>query len=201
MSTSLPSPVMPFGKDSQGWNVLLMPYNEDLVSQTIGKSLAEQTDTDPEGKTPDPTTEEGETFDKRGGGPIRRFNDIFTSLGSVQLEALGLDGYEIAQATTVFRDEGFLINFPILIPRFVVKCEHEDCGVEYDEEVEFCLECAKLEMRREGVTSPPTDSDEIPEQFRDHPVRHPDPAQKREAERLFESVNKEGQSLRDLYKL
>ena len=168
---------MPLGRDSQGRDVLLMPYNEDLASQAIGKSLAEQTDTDPERKTPDPTTEEGETFDKRGGGPIRRFTDIFTSLGSVQLEALGLDGYETAQATTVFRDEVFLNNFPILIPRFAVKCEDEECRAEFDEEVGFCLECAKTEMRREGVTSPPTDPDEIPEQFRDHPVRHPDPAQ------------------------
>ena len=79
---------MPLGRDSQGRNVLLMPYNEDLASAAVGKSLAEQTDTDPEGKTPDPTTDEGETLDKRGGGPIRRFTDIFTSLGSVQLEAL-----------------------------------------------------------------------------------------------------------------
>lgn len=191
---------MPLGQDGQGRSVLLMPYNEDLASAAVGKSLHEQTDTDPEGKTPDPTTEE-ESFDKRKGGPVRRFNDIFTSLGSVQLEALGLDGYEIAQATTVFRDEVFLNNFPILIPRFTVKCESEDCGAEYDEEVSFCIECARREMRQQGVTSPPTDPADVPEEFREHSIRHPDPAQKREAERMFESVNKEGQSLRDLYKL
>ena len=173
-----------------------MPYNEDMASAAVRKSLAEQTDTDPEGKTPDPTTDEGETLDKHGGGRSDAY--IFTSLESVQLEALGLDGYEIAQATTVFRDEVFLNNFPILIPRFAVKCEDEECGAEFDEEVEFCIECAKREMRREGVMSPPADPEEIPEEFRDHPVRHPDPAQKREAKRLFESVNKEGQSLRDL---
>ena len=94
---------MPLGRDSQGRNVLLMPYNEDLASQAIGTRLAEQTATDPEGKTPDQTTEEGKPYDKRGGGPIRRFTDIFTSLGPVQLEALGHDGYEyeIAQPTTV----------------------------------------------------------------------------------------------------
>ena len=148
---------MPLGRDSQGREVLLMPYDEDLASQAIGKSLAEQTDTDPEGKTPDPTTDEAE-FDTRGGGPIRRFIDIFMSLGSAQLEALGLDGHEIAQATTVFRDEVFLNNFPILIPRFAVKCEVEECGAEFDAEVDFCLECAKRELRRNEVTSLPTEA-------------------------------------------
>ena len=41
MSTSPSSPVMPFGRDSQGRNVLLMPYHEDLASQAIGTRLAE----------------------------------------------------------------------------------------------------------------------------------------------------------------
>ncbi|UTF55997.1 hypothetical protein [Natronosalvus rutilus] len=194
------SPVMPLGQDGQGRSVLLMPYDEGLASEAVGKALNEQTDSDPEAKTPDPTSEE-ENYDSRKGGPVRRFNDIFTSLGSVQIEALGLDGYEIAQATTVFRDETFLNNFPILIPRFTVKCEDDDCGAEYDEEIAFCLECARREMLRDGVSSPPADPADVPEGYRDHPVRHPDPAQKREAEREFESVNKEGQSLRDLYKL
>lgn len=192
---------MPLGQDEQGRSMLLMPYNEDLASNAVEKSLHEQTDSDPEGSTPDPTSEE-DTLDDREGGPVRRFNDIFTSLGSVQLEALGLDGYEVAQATSVFRDETFLNEFPILQPRFTVKCQADHCGAEYDEEVDFCMECARREMRqKEGVTTPPADPSEVPEEYRDHPVRHPDPAQKREAERMFESVNKEGQSLRDLYKL
>jgi len=197
MSSEPESPVQRLGTDADGRSVLLAPYNENLASQAVGKSLADQTDTDPETTTPDPTSDEGK--DKREGGPIRRFNDVFTDLGSVQLEALALDGYEIARATAKYRDELFRNEFPLLEPRFAVKCE--TCGAEYSEEVEACLECTRKYLIQEGIDeNPPRDLDEIDPDHYQGQTRGPDPQQKREAEQLFESVNKEGQSIRALYK-
>jgi len=199
MSTTPGSPVQRIGEDSQGRTVLLAPYNEDLASKAVGKSLAQQTDSDPETRTPDVTSDEASTDDRRG-GPIRRFNDVFTDLGSVQLEAIALDGYEIARATSKYRDELFRNDFPLLVPRFVLKCE--TCDTEYNEEVDACLECTRQFLIEEGIDpDPPRDLDLIDEQYWQGELRPPEAKQKREAERLFESVNKEGQSLRDLYKL
>lgn len=198
MSSSPDSPVQRLGTDNEGRTVLLAPYNENLAQQAVGKGLAEQTDSDPETTTPDPTSDDGGR-DNREGGPVRRFNDVFTDLGSVQLEALALDGYEIARATSKYRDELFRNEFPLLIPRFSLKCE--DCGAEYSEDVEACLECTRRHMIEEEIDpQPPRDLDQIEPDHYQGRLRAPDPRQKREAEQLFESVNKEGQSLRDLYK-
>jgi len=110
-----------------------------------------------------------------------------------------LDGYEIARATRKYRDELFRNEFPLLIPRFTLKCE--DCGAEYSEDVDACIECTRRYMIEEEVEQvPPRDLDQIDPDHYQGRLRAPDPQQKREAEQLFESVNKEGQSLRDLYK-
>lgn len=176
---------------------MLAPYNEGLAQQAVTKSLDQQTDSDPEATTPDPTGEDSN--DTRDGGPVRRFNDVFTDLGMVQLEALALDGYEIALAARKYRRELFRNQFPILEPRFVDKCEH--CEAEYDEDVEACIECTRAHLVSEGIDpNPPRDLDEIDPGHYQGQLRAPDPRQKRDAEQLFESVNKEGQSLRDLYK-
>lgn len=198
MSSEPDSPVQRLGTDDNGREVLLAPYNESLASQAVTKSLGEQTDSDPQTTTPDPTSDEGGR-DSREGGPVRRFNDVFTDLGSVQLEALALDGYEIARATSKYRDELFRNEFPLLTPRFALKCE--DCEAEYSEEVEACIECTREYMIEEDIDpAPPRDLDNIDPEYHQGDLRGPDPKQKRQAERLFESVNKEGQSLRDLYK-
>lgn len=199
MSSEPQGGVQRIGTDSQGRTVLIAPYDEDLASKAVQKGLGKQTDSDPETTTPDPTGE-SDGRDEREGGPIRRFNDVFTDLGMVQLEALAMDGYEIARATNTLRDETFRNEFPLLIPRFAVTCEA--CGVEYNEEVEACLECTRERLIEEGVDSdPPRDLDLIDEEFHEGTLRPPEARQKRSAEQLFESVNKEGQSLRELYKL
>lgn len=196
--SSSPSPVQRLGTDGQGRTILLTPYDEDLASTAVEKGLAKQTDSDPEVTTPDPTSDEAR--DSRDGGPIRRFNDVFTDLGMVQLEALALDGYEIARATSSYRFEMFRNRFPLLLPRFSQKCEA--CETEYDHDVEACLECTRDYLIDEGIDpDPPRDLTQIDEEYHQGELRRPDRKQKREAERLFESVNKEGQSLRDLYKL
>lgn len=197
MSSSEESPVQRIGTDSQGRSVLLAPYNENLAQNAVQKGLDQQTDTDPERSTPDPTGQD--STDNREGGPVRRFNDVFTDLGSVQLEALALDGYEIALATRKYRRELFRNEFPLLVPRFTMKCE--TCDAEFNEDLEACPECTRDFLIQEGIDSnPPRDLDQIDEEYYQGQLRAPDPQQKREAERLFESVNKEGQSLRDLYK-
>lgn len=206
-----PGGLLPMGVDQQGRQMFAMPYNESLAQKAVEKGLHRQTDgtthkTEPEaadndGSTPTPDTErEGYGVGRRT-GPIRRFNDVFTDLGSVQLEALGLDGSEIASATSTLRDEMYRSQFPLVQPRFAVKCEDDDCGAEYDEQVEFCIECARREMKKAGETDIPSDPEEVPEQYRGHPVRPPSPSEKRKAERKAESVNKEGQSLRDVMKM
>jgi hypothetical protein len=183
-----------------------MPYSEELARRSVEDGLSTKTETeadpdDREGETPTPAADRQGYGSEREAGPVRRFNDVFTDLGSVQLEAMGLDGSEVANATSTLRDEMYRSRFPIVQARYSVKCEDDECGTEYDREMEFCLECARAEMIEDGIRSPPTDPEEIPDGYRDHPVRPPDPSQKREAERKAESVNKEGQSLRDVMKM
>ena len=185
-------------------SVFVMPYDESMAADSVQSGLAEKTSTEPEpdsksGGTPDPEPEDG--IRSNNGGPVRRFNDVFTDLGSVQLEALGLDGYEVSNATATLRDEMYRSSFPIIQQRFATKCVDEDCGAEYDREIAFCVQCARREMMKDGVETPPTDPEDIPEEYQSHRVRPPDPTEKRRAERLVESVNKEGQSLRELMKL
>jgi hypothetical protein len=48
MSSSPDSPVQRLGQDSDGRTILLAPYEENLAQMAVGKSLADQTDTDPE---------------------------------------------------------------------------------------------------------------------------------------------------------
>lgn len=196
--------LLQLGEDGQGRQVMAMPYSEKLAAQAVENGLAEKTQTEPEpedreGSTPDPGSTSQEY--KLDAGPIRRFNDIFTDLGSVQLEAMGLDGHEVANATMTLRNEMYRSQFPVIQPRFTAKCADEECGAEYDKDIEFCLQCARREMMEDGHTAPPTDEDEVPEEYQDHPVRPPNPSEKREAQKLAESVNKEGQSLRELMKM
>lgn len=192
------------GEDDQGRTMMAMPYSEKLAAAAVENGLAQKTQVEPEpsdreGTTPDPESADDDY--NKDSGPIRRFNDVFTDLGSVQLEALGLDGHEVANATMTLRNEMYRSQFPVIQPRFSVKCVDEECEAEYDQEIGFCLECARVEMIEAGVENPPTDPDRIPEEYQDHDVRQPNPREKREAQQLAESVNKEGQSLRELMKM
>jgi len=153
-----------------GSSLLSMPYDEGLMQKAVKQPLEDRTE------TPDPDSADGARSAGGGeGGPIRRFNDVFTDIGSTYLEALGMDGFEVSKSIQTRRDELFRNKFPLVVPRFTVKCE--DCGAEYDEDKAYCDNCASGDLRQ------------------------PDPSQKREAHRLFESVNKEGQSLRELWKM
>lgn len=124
--------------------------------------------------TPAPASENA-SADGKGAGPVKRFNDIF-SIGSATLESIGLTGYEISEAVRTRKDELYRNEFPVWKPRFVSKCEA--CESEFGHEVDGeCPACGHEDLRR------------------------PDPAEKKRAQRLSESVNKEGQSLRELAKL
>lgn len=149
-----------------GSSLLTMEYDEGLVRKSVKGDIEDRT------KTPDP---DGEQRQNASGdsGPIRRFNDVFTDIGSTYLEALGMDGFEISKAIQTRRNEIFRNHFPLVLPRFTAKCA--GCGAEYDEEVAECMECGHDELRE------------------------PKASEKREAQQFFESVNREGQSLRELW--
>ena len=119
--------------------------------------------------SPDPASEGSSTSRSNRAGPMQRYTDRFSTLGLAFLQHIGLNGHETANdiQTRVF--ELFRNEFPILKPRFEATCT--ECGAEYQEDVEVCRVC-------DGETRPPNLE------------------QKREAEQMLESVNKEGQSLR-----
>ena len=200
-------PFARLGEGPDGRETIIAPYDESMAADTVAESLKHKTVSfgsdsgggGGEAETPTPDSAGGDYGEEAG--PIRRFNDVFTNLGSVQLEALGMDGQEIAASTSKLRDEMYRSQFPLVQPRFAKKCVEDGCGTEYDKDVEFCLECAREEMYEDGVDRLPSDHASVPEQYREHPVRGPNPTEKREAKKAAESVNKEGQSLRELMKL
>ena len=149
--------------ESDGEAVLAAAGTEDELKNHVDQKLHSQTDTPP----PD-------NGDAQGGGMVRRFNELFAPFDAASLEGIGLSGHELSDAIRTRRNELYRNKFPLLRPRFESKCEN--CGTEYDEDVDECKICG---------------SDEL---------RSPDPAEKRRAQQLFESVNKEGQSLRDVAK-
>ena len=152
-----------------GSSVLTMPYDEGLMQKSISSRMEDKT------STPSPDSSRAGSASDRG-GPIVRFNDSFTELGSTYLEAMGLEGFEAAKAIQKRRNELFRNEFPLVMPRFRRKCT--ECEAEYDAAVGECDNCG-------------ASGDEL---------REPDKSERREAERLFEKVNKEGQSLRGVMK-
>ena len=125
-------------------------------------------------KQTEPTPDPSGDDEHEKGGIVRRANEFRTHLGPVALESVGLHGMEIAKAIKQRSDELYRNQFPRFEPRFTRKCT--ECGCEFDEETERCDEC-------------------------DAPTREPSQQQRTEAEEFFRSVNREGQSLRSLYKL
>lgn len=155
-----------------GTSVLTMPYDDELMQKAVTDAVDEQVD------TPNPEAgSDGKHSRRSSAGPITRFNEIFTDLGSTYLEAMGLDGFEVSKAIQKRHQELYRNQFPLILPRFRHKCK--ECGAEYDEKVEEC-------------ESPGCESSDF---------REPDRSDKREAQKLFEKVNKEGQSLRSLMEM
>jgi len=143
-----------------------------------GEQLAQQaalkdlsSQTDPE---PDSTTDDPVSGEVEDGGVIKRANEFMSSLGPVALEAVGLHGMEISKANAKRAGELYRNKFPILTPRYTCKCK--DCGAEFDNEVDVCSHCDCSDLRE------------------------PSPKQRTRAKQFFRQVNREGQSLRQLYK-
>lgn len=105
------------------------------------------------------------------GGPISRVSDTFSPFSAGLLEHIGLSSHEIANAIRTRIQELYHAEFPVVKARFERTCT--ECAAEYQTQTETCDHC-------------------------DADTRPPDAAEKRRAEKLLESVNKEGQSLRDL---
>lgn len=108
------------------------------------------------------------------GGVASRATNSSTVFGIKGLRTLGMQAHELGDAVRTRRDELYRNEFPLLKPRFTQKCEA--CESEFDEQNDVCPACGEDALRR------------------------PDPEEKRQAKRLFESVNSEGQSLRELAK-
>jgi hypothetical protein len=123
--------------------------------------------------TTTPTPEADTANADREGGPIRRISHSLGPLNLGTLEAIGLSGHEISDAIQTRVNELYRNKFPVLQPRFERTCPA--CPAEFDTTQETCPECGTQ-------------------------TRQPDATEKRRARQLLESVNKEGQSLRDLAK-
>lgn len=165
----------PIGEDGQASSVVMIPYDEESALGSVVSGLQQKTEPEPDKQTPDPLPDE-ESGGQEGGGVIKRVNEYHSSLGPVALETIGLHGPELSKTIEKRQKELYRNTFPRLVKRFVLKCEH--CGTEYDDEVEEC-------------TTDGCDSTEF---------RPPSQSQKNEAEEFFDEVNKEGQSLRQLYR-
>jgi len=146
-----------------GSSVLVAPFDDKQAAQNIAQQLRNA------GSTPAPSSNGSD-----GGGPAGRATSRKAKFGISLLRTIGLQSHEIGNDVRKRRDELYRNDFPVLKPRFTVKCE--DCGTELQEDPEECPSCGGANLRK------------------------PDPEQRREAEELFESVNREGQSLRDLAK-
>jgi predicted Zn-ribbon and HTH transcriptional regulator len=110
----------------------------------------------------------------RGPGPVQRVTDQFGSIPAGLIRKLIMSGGEATDAIRTRRDELYRNEFPRIEPRYAEKCD--DCGAEFDSEQAECSACGSQNL---------------------HP---PDPDEKRRAKRLFESINPQGQSLRDVAK-
>lgn len=157
-----------------GSALFALPHDPSLAAKSIERDIGQKTDTGP-AATPDPTADdESQTLDPhQDGGPLRRFTNIKSPLGMVGLESLAKDEDELADAIRKRADEIYRNEFPVIVPKFGARCEQ--CGAEFDdEELSECRECGA-----DTLTTP-------------------DPEEQRELKDLFASVNKEGQSMRQL---
>lgn len=160
-----------------GSALFAVPHDPGKAAESIQRDIGQKTETNPR-ETPDPTTDEdGQTLDPHSeGGPLQRFTDIKSPLGMVGLESLAKDEDELAKAISARSDEIYRNEFPVIVPKYEAKCS--ECGVEFDDEdLEECRECGSSELSR------------------------PDASERRELKDFFQSVNSEGQSMRQLGKI
>jgi hypothetical protein len=172
MSARLPHRVA----ESEDGAFFAVPAPDQGLQAAVERKLGATTE------TPIPDAGDG-GYSKRGGAAPRVTNR-YSKLGIPALRRIALGGHEMGDAIRLRRDELYRNEFPLLKPRFGARCE--DCGAEFGDDP------------RDGDADdaggcPNCDADT-------DALRDPDPAQKREAERLFESVNRAGESLRDLAK-
>ena len=133
------------------------------------QSLAQQLQKQVE-PTPDPDSDAED--DMGTGGVVRRSNEFRARLTPAMLESIALAGMELSKAIERRARDLYRNKFPLLQPAFESICR--DCQIQYDEPVDECPKCG-------GETD------------------EPDPAQKADAKAFFRRVNKEGQSLSELY--
>jgi len=149
------------------------PGKDAAIHPQYSQHLAQQSALAGLSTQTEPTPDPHGDDEHESGGIVRRANEFRTDLGPVALESLALHGMEIAKAIKTRSDELYRNQFPRFEPRFTRKCT--ECEAEFDEDVKYCEEC-------------------------DAPTREPSQQQRTEAEQFFRSVNREGQSLRELYK-
>jgi hypothetical protein len=125
-------------------------------------------------KQVEPTPDASPDDDQDAGGVIRRSNEFRSRLGPVMLESIGLAGMELSKANERRARDLYRNKFPLLVPAFERRCQQ--CEAEFDDDgLQECPVCGGTDLRE------------------------PDPQQRSEARRFFETVNKEGQSLQELY--
>lgn len=155
----------------QDQSIFVGTFTENQAQQAAIQGLSTKLDPEPEEKTPDPATDDKT---QRKGGPVTRSNQFRSNLGSTALESLALNGYELSKSIRKRADEMYRNKFPLLIPAFQHKCT--ECGLEHDEHVEECDECDSTDLREASQK------------------------ERQKALDFFKEVNKEGQSLQQLYK-
>lgn len=153
--------------DSDGTSgLVVMPYDEGDAVASLAQQLHRQVE-------PTPETGSSDEDESGTGGVIRRSNEFRSQLGPTMLESIALSGMEISKAIERRARDLYRNKFPLLTPAFKRKCE--DCGAEFDDDVDSCDVCDSTDLRE------------------------PDERQRVEARQLFNTVNKEGQSLQELY--
>lgn len=147
------------GEDADGNEVMARPLESGDVSQKAIDRVSSQT---PRGFSPD----DGEI------GPVQRHSQSSGIWRKVDLRTFCLKSTELATTIKRFRDEMYRNQFPVLSPKFDVRCT--ECGTEFDRKLDECSVC--------GADDFETPSDK--EKYR--------------ARAFFEEVNDDGQSLRAL---
>jgi hypothetical protein len=158
-----------------GAALFALPHDPNKAAESIQRDIGQKTDSAPT-ETPDPTASDDEVLDPtEDGGPLRRFTDIKSPLGMVGLESLAKDEDEIAKAISARSDEIYRNEFPVITPKWECRCQ--DCEAEFDDDVDACPECGCEDFAT------------------------PDAGERRELRELFDSINKEGQSMRQVGKI
>jgi len=107
-------------------------------------------------------------------GPVPRASSQGSLWNKIDLQSFTYNSTELSTTVKRFRDEMYRNQFPVLVPAFAVRCTN--CGTEYDDERDVCEVCGNDQLEQ------------------------PSRSQKDWLSSFLESVNDDGQSLRDLLK-